>query len=316
MTEKRKKISRIYEDLNLFINSLCPLCVAVLLFLPSLDGLHLGRLIQHTHDGLVKDRPSWSPDGKRMTFARHDADGAHIWQYVLDVDDPASLRRLTDRKMPEYSAVFSPDGKRLLLVVVAQSGTQGNLDIALVKADGSDLSVIAGDVDGQLSHQDWPAWSPDGRRFAFSSTHEGNQEIYSAAPDGSDVVRLTQSPGVDAHPCWSPDGQTIAFATDRWGGLELASVRADGTGLTRLTNSPGLDDYPAYSPDGKRIAFVSNRDGQFEIYMAACDGSAPVNISRHPLRDTFPAWTPDGRGVTFVSNRDGGFDIYTQRLEP
>ena len=80
-------------------------------------------------------------------------------------------------------------------------------------------------------HQDWPAWSPDGKRIAFSSTHEGNQEIYAAAVDGSDLVRLTQNPGIDAHPCWSPDGRTIAFATDRWGGLELASVKADGTGL-------------------------------------------------------------------------------------
>src|SRR5712692_209421 len=94
--ENTKKISRLHEDLNLFINALC---LGVFLFLPSLDGLRLGPLLQHTHDGLVKDRPSWSPDGKRMTFARHEVDGSHIWQYVLDVDNPASLRRLTDRKM-------------------------------------------------------------------------------------------------------------------------------------------------------------------------------------------------------------------------
>ena len=223
-------------------------------------------------------------------------------------------RRLTDRKAPEYNGVFSPDGTKVLFAAITLSGTQGNLDLAMVNADGSGLKTISNDG-GQLVHQDWPSWSPDGRRFAFSSNHEGNQEIYTAAADGSDLVRLTQSPGLDAHPCWSPDGRQIAFATDRWGGLELAAIRPDGTGLVRLTHSRGLDDYPAYSPDGSRLAFVSNRDNQFEIYVAAADGSSPFNLSRHPLRDTFPTWTPDGRGVTFVSDRDGGFDLYTQVIE-
>jgi len=276
----------------------------------------LGPLLRLTRDGLDKLRPSWAPDGRTVLYARREPDGLQIYQYFHDVKDNSSRpRRLTDRKSPEYDGTFSPDGKRVLFVAITLSGTQGNLDLVVVNADGSGLKTISDDG-GKLVHQDWPAWSPDGRRIAFSSNHEGNQEIYTAAADGSNVVRVTQSPGIDAHPCWAPDGKAIAFATDRWGGLELASVRPDGTGLVRLTRSRGLDDYPAYSPDGSRLAFVSNRDGQFEIYVAAADGSGPVNISRHPLRDTFPTWTPDGRGVTFVSDRDGGGDLYTQRVVP
>lgn len=289
--------------------------IGITLFGLGAGPIKRGSLVRLTTDGLDKQRPSWSPDGRRLTFARHESSGSAIWQYVLEVDSPSSLHRLTDRKAPEYNGVYSPDGSRLLLVAITLSGTQGNLDIASIAADGSDLKVVAGDH-GKLSHQDWPAWSPDGRRIAFSSTHEGNQEIYTARIDGSDVVRLTQSPGLDAHPVWAPDGQSVVFATDRWSGLELASVRPDGTGLKRLTTSPGLDDYPAFSPDGARLAFVSNRDGQYEIYVASADGSNPVNLSRHAERDTFPTWTPDGHGVTFVSSRDGGLDLYTQRIEP
>ena len=210
---------------------------------------------------------------------------------------------------------YSPDGSRVLFAAITLSGTQGNLDLAAINVDGTGLKTIVGDG-SKLAHQDWPSWSPDGKRFAFSSTHEGNQEIYTAAVDGTDVLRLTQSPGLDAHPSWSPDGRTVAFATDRWGGLELAAVGRDGTGLIRLTNSHGLDDYPVYSPDGSRLAFVSNRDGQFEIYVSAADGSAAFNLSRHPQRDTYPTWTPDGRALTFVSDRDGGLDLYTQVVRP
>jgi TolB protein len=277
-------------------------------------ALKPGPLLRLTSDGLDKERPSWAPDGRRLLFARHEAGGMHVWQYVLDTkQEDAVARRLTDRKDPEYNGAFSPDGTHILFAAITLSGTQGDLDIAAIHADGTGLKTVFAGA-GKLSHQDWPSWSPDGRRIAFSSTHEGNQEIYTAKADGAGLVRLTQSGGIDAHPCWSPDGRTIAFATDRWGGLELAAVRPDGSGLVRLTRSPGIDDYPAYSPDGKRLAFVSNRDGQFEVYVSAADGTGPVNLSRHPLRDTFPAWTPDGHGITFVSNRDGGSDLYTRSL--
>jgi Tol biopolymer transport system component len=133
-----------------------------------------------TRDGLDKQRPMWSRDGKWLTFARHEAGGTHIWQYVMDPASPSTPRRLTDRKAPDYNGAFSPDGTQLLLSVIQLSGTQGNLDIALVGIDGKEMTTVAGDVDGKLSHQDWPSWSPDGKRFAFSSSHEGNEEIYTA----------------------------------------------------------------------------------------------------------------------------------------
>jgi TolB protein len=296
-----------------------PLIIVLLGVAPALAGepgaLRLGPLIRHTSDGLDKQRPAWSPDGRRLGFARHETGGVHIWQYTVEIDRASTPVRVTKRNAPDYNGVFSPDGRRLLLVLNNLSGTQGNLDIAVVNVDGTGLETVARDLKG-VSHQDWPAWSPDGQRFAFSSTHQGNQEIYTAAADGSDVIRVTQSPGIDAHPCWASDGGALVFSTDRWGGLELARVKPNGTGLTRLTRSPGLDDYPACSPDGSQIAFVSNRDGQFEVYVAKADGSERVNVTRHPRRDSFPTWTPDGRGVTFVSDRDGGCEVYTQRLEP
>jgi TolB protein len=227
-----------------------------------------GRLVRHTHDGLDKRRPGWSPDAKSLTFSRHEPDGAHLWQYVMTLEPSAPPRRLTARPEAEFDAAFAPDGTRLLLVTVRFIALQGDLDISTVGADGSGLKILVTEGQGKVVHQEWPAWSADGKRFAFTSTHEGNQEVYTASADGTDVVRLTQHAGHDAHPCWAPDGRTIAFATDRWGGLELAAVQGDGTGVTRLTESPGLDDYPAYSPDGTRLAFVSNRDGQYEVYLA------------------------------------------------
>jgi TolB protein len=266
-----------------------------------------------TDDRLEKERPAWSPDGTRLLFARHEADGSHIRLYVQEPGKPP--RRLTDRTPPvEYHGTWTADGRAVLFAAISLSGTQGNVDIAAIGADGTGFEVRVGDQGGKLSHQDWPSVSPDGKRFAFSSTHEGNQEIYTAKTDGTDLQRVTQSPGHEAHPCWSADGR-ILFATDRWGGLELAAAAPDGTKVERLTTSPGLDDYPAASPDGRSIAFVSNRDGQYELYRIAADGSDPTNLTRHPARDTQPCWTPDGKAVTFVSDRDNRVELYTLRAE-
>jgi TolB protein len=261
-------------------------------------------------------RPMWAPDGSVLTFGRHESDGAHIFQYVMDPLDPEKIKRITDRQLPEYHGVFSPDGEVMLLVTVSQQGTQGNLDLSQVDHDGKNLKKIVGDQSASLSHQEWPAWAPDGGQFAFSSTHEGNQEIYIAKADGTDLKRITQSPGMDAHPCWTPDGKRIVFTTDRWGGLELASTDRDGGDVQRITHSAGMDAYPAVSPDGQWLAFVSGRDGNFEIYISKIDGTKPRNISNHPSRDTYPSWHPSGRSLIFVSDRGGdGTDLFEWAIE-
>jgi len=261
--------------------------------------------VRLTHDGHFKQRPVWSPDGKHVVFTRHR--GGKIGLVVMAADG-SEEQSITPGQLPQYDACWSPEGTRLAFTHVPQSGTQGNLDVYICRADGSEPKLFAGDK-GKLSHEEYPAWSPDGKRIAFSSTFEGNQELYVAEPGSADRKRLTNDPALDAHPAWSPDGKQIAFATNRWGDFEIAMMDADGGNLKRLTESRGLDDYPVFSPDGRRLAFTSNRDGNFEIYVIDADGRNPTNATQHEALDNFPAWTPNAK-LAFVSNRAGGFEIY------
>jgi TolB protein len=263
-----------------------------------------------THDGAFKHRPVWSPDGARLLFARELGDKIHLVELDVAVGQE---RRVTEHEPPEYQATYSPDGRRLAFARLTLSGTQGDVDVFALDVSGGEAVPLAR-TEGSLSHEEWPAWSPDGSQVAFTTTRYENQEVAVVAADGTGETRLTNQLGIDAHPCWSPDGGQIAFATDRWGGLEIAVMQADGSEVRRLTDARGLDDYPAWSPDGQKIAFVSNRDGNYEVYVMSADGTAPTNLTRSPGTDTFPSWTPDGRGVTLVSQRDDGFDVFVIEL--
>jgi TolB protein len=169
-------------------------------------------------------------------------------------------------------------------------------DICVVNADGSGRLRLTRDkwIDS------YPAWSPDGRRVAFTG-NLGRFLIFVVNADGSDRRRLTPLGGNDACPAWSPDGRTIAYDNNRTG--EIDGMNADGSErhpLIRRTAS-----LPSWSPDGRRLAFVSG-DGRKlaltsgDIYVSRADGNRP----RLLVRDgTFPAWSPDGTRIAFLRNK-------------
>lgn len=96
-------------------------------------------------------------------------------------------------------------------------------------------------------------------RIACGSNRDGNFEIYSYEPDGSDPRRLTFDEGTDFEAAWSPDGTRITFMSSRSGDQEVWEMWQDGSGPRQLTFSPGEDRPGTYTPDGTRIAFHSAR---------------------------------------------------------
>lgn len=100
-------------------------------------------------------------------------------------------------------------------------------------------------------------------RISYATYANGDLEIHSANPDGSDVQRLTEFPGNNQGAVisdWSPDGQTIAFdgdATDIDGRKNVQQVYVmnfDGSGVTQLTRGPGFHGVPGWSPDASSLA--------------------------------------------------------------
>ncbi len=167
-----------------------------------------GRQEQITHSSSFKARPSWSPDGKRMTF--------------ILVQNPESR----DSPKPQIG-ILNADGtgERLL--------TRKKRVNVRVEPNGSKtLLETAHDANA-------PSWSPAGDRIAFWSGIETQYgQIWTIRADGTGSRQLTDDPRHrnSDDPSWSPDGKKILFSTGRSGKNELWVMNADGSGQRRLSD--------------------------------------------------------------------------------
>jgi TolB protein len=260
-----------------------------------------------TSDGRYKQHPAWSPDGKLLAFTVFSEGRVGLATIVPGSAEWKPLR--IESEFPNFEPAWSPDGARIAFVHDALSGTDGQLQIHLMKPDASDAKVLISPAN-RPAQDEHPAWSPDGKFLAFTTTRDGNQEIYLWSAADNRLTRLTNDRGSDSHPSFSPDGKKIAFSSSRFGNIEICAMNTDGSQVRRLTDHPALDYAPKWSPADHRIAFTSTRDGNYEIYLIGADGTGLRNVTQDPGLDKDPAWTPDGQRLTFLSNRDGRFDFY------
>lgn len=220
---------------------------------------------------------AWSPDGKRIAFARDYALGTskeHLDIVVINADGSGlhafGLHGLND--FPSWSA----DGSRI--VWAHPSG------LVIANSDGSAPRQIkaAGDLGS-------PVFSPDGKRIVFWRSARQGAAIYIVNTDGRKLKRMKAFPGgVGDKLDWSPDGSKIAFDTPAFGppkSSNIYTMRTDGTALRQLTHATGgkiNDGLDSWSPDGKKIAFVSNTSGTYEIYTMNADGTGVTQLTHGP----------------------------------
>ncbi len=203
------------------------------------------------------------------------------------------------------SIVPEPDQTRNINVVTQRGiiGRPETTEIYIMKADGDQIR--------QITQNNWSDVEPDlfaDQTIVFTSSRDGNEEIYVMSVDGTGQNRLAENLAPDWCPDWSPDGTRIAFTTDRDGNSEIYVMSADGSDPTRVTEHDAADSCPDWSSDGRRIAFTSTRDGNSNIYVMADDGTGIVQLTDDGGR--YAKWSPDMTTIVFISDRDGNEDVY------
>jgi len=170
---------------------------------------------------------------------------------------------------------------------------------------------------GQYYH---PAFSPDGKRLAFTVASGHGMDIWVQDLARGDASRKSFLPGRNWWPLWIPDGKGIVFAST--GGEvrdTLYLIAADGSGEAQQISDENVRGVPrSFAPDGTRLAFdtgptvsqiwtVPMKTAPEHLRLGAAsrfiDAATPVPDAQ---------FSPDGRWIAYVSAESGMANIFVR----
>ena len=276
------------------------------LYMVSWDGSQTLRLTQTTDSS--ETHPRWSPDNKYLAFltSRGDEDnkkkGAQVW---LLNRAGGEAQQLTDMKGGVSDFAWSPDGKRLVLVV--------------------------DDFDPSSEPEQKGGWKRKTRppividRYHFKSDAGGYLErLYSHLwvfeVEGKKAEQITKGQFDDSEPAWSPDGKSIAFVSERNGdpdrdedsNVYVVEARADAEPKAVTTFAGQDGGRVSWSPDGKLIAYLQGDEAKFSAYrlpklavVPAAGGAERVVTATldRPVEGQL-VWAADGKSIRAVVSDD------------
>ncbi|HEY3056892.1 MAG TPA: M20/M25/M40 family metallo-hydrolase [Thermoanaerobaculia bacterium] len=261
---------------------------------------HLKDIRQLTFGG-ENAEAYFSPDGTKLIYQAHTAEGACDQQYLMDLASGKSTLVSSGKGRTTCGYFSYPKGDRIIY-----SSTEAAAPECPPPADRSKGYV-------------WPIYA--------------SYDIYSAAPNGANTHRIVTTPGYDAEATWCHQGGKIIFTSMRDGDLDLYEMNESGKVTRRLTNTPGYDGGAFYSPDCKEIVWRADhptgaaldeyrallkqnlvKPAHMELFVANADGSNARQITANGAANFCPYFTADGKRIIFASNlgdpQRREFDLY------
>jgi len=260
---------------------------------------HLADIKQLTFGG-ENAEAYWSPDSKKLIY-QSTVKGAQCDQeYILDIATGKSERISSGKGRTTCGYFRYPQGDRIIYATT----------------EGGDAACPP------------PPDRSQGYVWAIYPTYD----IVEANPDGSNVHKLTTTPGYDAEATWCHKGGKFVFTSMRDGDLDLYEMSEDGK-VKRLTNTPGYDGGAFYNADCTEIAWRAGRPTgaalddyrallakglvrptSMELFVMNADGTNQRQITNNGKANFCPFFTPDGKKIIYSSNagdpKGREFDVY------
>ena len=215
------------------------------------QDLRRGTRSRLTHDG-ADVVTSWFPDGERFVF--HSVAAGAVM--TRTTDNTAAPERLVEG----FGASVSPDGRHVLLVR-ANATTGRDVFVLDLEEEGAEAApLVAGPRD-----DDFPAFAPDGRHFAYVSDETGRREVFLREfPSGARPVQVSIAGADQAE--WSVDGTRIYLLSSA--GIREVEVAPGADGRVEL-GRPRL----VFAAEGRSLhlnrGFDVDADGRFVMVRGA-----------------------------------------------
>ncbi len=237
--------------------------------------------------GAQNDGEGAGPSG--VIYAYSDKDGTQdVYQLNPATGELSKLSLSTD-PYDEMHPLVGPDGK---LYYASNEG--GDFDIWRANLDGTAKEVFVGGPGDQIE----PAWSPDGRYFAYTDGTPGSYLVKVWDTQSDSTWSLGNSGRSNISPWWVDDTLLVCVLQDYAGNysqeIYLHNARTGET--TLLVSDPSNQEgYPRVSPNGDVLAFVKMDlyGGPSYLYLADFPtGSNQRQLAGFDFRRL--AWSPDG----------------------
>ncbi|MEP7039694.1 MAG: hypothetical protein ABI891_15280, partial [Acidobacteriota bacterium] len=250
--------------------------------------------------------PFYAPDGKSIFYT-----SGGVFQARLNSDtgeplgEPAQIAGIGGLPSAVRRVSFSADGKRIAYsaLVRRESISSVRLQTNSSEADGAPVPL----VQNTNERSNFPTFSPDGKRIAFSSCRNmlgSHCNIWLMNADGSNQIQLTTGESDDLIPRWFQDMEQVAYISKHTGHWTLWAINLNTKREKMLLDLPDSLDYARLSPDGKQIVFNSKRNGGvFNVWTTSLAGGEPKQLTFDKELMGFPAWSPDGKYIAFQMKR-------------
>lgn len=264
-----------------------------------------------------------SPDGKHVLYnvAWYDA-GSNKGNrdlYIVPVDDPGSVKRLTMTAASEFNARWRPDGRKIGYLAPNDSGI---VQMYEMNPDGSGIRIMTGFKQSMTGF----AYSPDGKRLLYTMDVKLDQSGTDMHPDLPDNTAIIANNLMYRHwNHWHDYHYSHIFYTD----YDAGSIKAgfdimEGERFDCPMLPYGGMEQIAWSPDGNRIAYTCKKligkdyalSTNSEIYMYDIRKKKTENLSRAGFDgyDHNPVFSPDGKKIAWRSMATPGFEADKLRL--